>query len=137
MSILGIDVGTKRIGVAVSDELNLMAHPVGTLAAEPKDSLSGRLQEIVKEKSVQEVVVGMPVNMNGCRGEKAEQAAEFIEWLEQRLRLPVCRRSSRLAECQFPPDGTWVCISIPRALYRLMAEAASQHTQRTIAARRP
>lgn len=100
MSILGIDVGTKRIGVAVSDELNLMAHPVGTIAAGPKDSLLSRLEEIVKEKQALEIVVGMPVNMNGTRGPKAGQAAEFIAWLEQRLRLPVHSWDERLTTAQ-------------------------------------
>lgn len=100
MSILGIDVGTKRIGVAVSDELNLMAHPVGTIPAEPKDSLLNRLEEIVKEKQAREIVVGMPVNMSGSLGPKAEQAAEFIEWLKQRLHLPVHSCDERLTTVQ-------------------------------------
>lgn len=100
MSILGIDVGTKRIGIAVSDELNLMAHPVGTVAAEPKETLLSRLEEIVNEKQVREIVVGMPVNMNGTRGPKAEQADEFIKWLKHELRLPVHSWDERLTTAQ-------------------------------------
>ena len=64
--ILGIDLGRARIGVAVSDELGMLAHPVETIPA--RGDAARRIAEIVREKNAERVVVGLPRHMNGSVG---------------------------------------------------------------------
>jgi len=78
MRVLGIDHGTKRVGLAVSDETGTIAQPLEFLPAEPADRLFSRLQEIVAARKVEEVLVGIPRNMNGTYGPAAERVREFV-----------------------------------------------------------
>ena len=73
--ILGVDFGRARIGIAVSDELGLLAHPVKTIPA-ARDAAK-RIGEIVREKNVERVVIGLPRHMNGSLGEAAGEALAF------------------------------------------------------------
>ena len=68
MRILALDHGTKRIGVAISDELKMIAHPLEFIPAEPMSGFLKRLGDIVREKPVELIVVGMPRNMDGSYG---------------------------------------------------------------------
>jgi putative Holliday junction resolvase len=77
--ILGIDLGRARIGVAVSDELGMLAHPVETIPASV-DALK-RIGEIVREKNAERVVVGLPRHMNGSVGTGAAEALAFADKL--------------------------------------------------------
>jgi putative holliday junction resolvase len=71
MRILGIDHGTKRIGLAISDELGVIAQPLEFVLAEPFDKFLVRLKEIIREKEVELLLVGMPRNMDGSYGPAA------------------------------------------------------------------
>ena len=73
--ILGIDFGRARIGLAISDELRLLAHPLETILAN-KDSVN-RIAEIVRERKIDKVVVGIPRHMSGEIGKAANEALEF------------------------------------------------------------
>jgi putative pre-16S rRNA nuclease len=77
--ILGIDLGRARIGVAVSDELGMLAHPVETIPA--RGDASRRIAEIVREKNAERVVIGLPRHMNGTVGVGAAEALAFAEKL--------------------------------------------------------
>jgi putative pre-16S rRNA nuclease len=77
--ILGIDLGRARIGVAVSDELGMLAHPVETIPA--KGDAARRIAEIVREKDAERVVIGLPRHMNGSVGIGASEALAFAEKL--------------------------------------------------------
>ena len=77
--ILGIDLGRARIGVAVSDELGMLAHPVETIPA--KEDAAWRIAEIVREKNAERVVIGLPRHMNGSVGIGASEALAFAEKL--------------------------------------------------------
>lgn len=77
--ILGIDLGRARIGVAVSDELGMLAHPVETIPA--RGDAAGRIAEIVREKNAERVVIGLPRHMNGTVGIGAAEALAFAEKL--------------------------------------------------------
>jgi putative holliday junction resolvase len=100
MRILGIDHGTKRIGVAISDETATIAQPLEFLAAQPTGNLLSRIGEIVTERNVREVVVGLPRNMNGTFGPAAEKAREFVAALQQALTVPVRTWDERLTSVQ-------------------------------------
>ncbi|MCX6969069.1 MAG: Holliday junction resolvase RuvX [Verrucomicrobia bacterium] len=78
---LGIDLGDARVGIAVSDDLGMLAHPMETIQVK-SGRVMQRVLEIIKEKGTQTVVVGMPRNMDGSFGPAAQKAREFIEALK-------------------------------------------------------
>ncbi|MCG0277735.1 MAG: Holliday junction resolvase RuvX [Thermanaeromonas sp.] len=97
MRIMGLDVGEKNIGVAVSDPLGWTAQGVTTIRRRGKleEDLEAILR-LAKEYRVERVVVGLPRNMNGSLGPQARKVLEFIEALEERLQLPVVPWDERL-----------------------------------------
>jgi putative Holliday junction resolvase len=84
---LGIDHGDSRIGLAVSDELRMLAHPLETVQNNPK--ALGRIKAVIAEKSVDVVVIGLPKNMDGTRGEAAKKVEAFAAAI--RIELPQTR----------------------------------------------
>jgi len=92
--ILGIDFGRARIGLAISDELCLLAHPLETIAAN-KDSVE-RIAEIVRDRKIKIVVVGIPRNMSGEIGKAANEALEFANKLRAQLSCAVETWDERL-----------------------------------------
>ncbi len=92
--IVGIDLGAARIGVAVSDELGLLAHPVETVPA--GIGAAKRIAEIVQEKNADRVIVGLPRHMNGATGTGAVDALAFAKKLETILSCPVLTWDERL-----------------------------------------
>jgi putative holliday junction resolvase len=92
--ILGVDFGRARIGLAVSDELGLLAHPVKTIPAS-RDAAK-RIGEIVREKNVERVVIGLPRHMNGSMGEAAGEALAFAGQLRKLLPCEVVTWDERL-----------------------------------------
>jgi putative Holliday junction resolvase len=100
MRILGIDHGTKRVGLALSDETGTIAQPLQFLPAEPAAKLFERLKETVAERNVEEIVVGIPRNMNGTYGPAAEKAREFVVALQKVLTVPVHTWDERLTTVQ-------------------------------------
>jgi len=100
MRILALDPGSKRIGIAISDELMLIAQPLEYVPATPFDGVVTRLQTIVKEKGVELLLVGMPINMNGTEGQAAARVREFIDALANEIRLPIKTWDERLTSAQ-------------------------------------
>jgi putative Holliday junction resolvase len=92
--ILGIDLGRARIGVAVSDELGMLAHPVETIPANA--DAARRIAEIVRDKDAERVVVGLPRHMNGSVGIGASEALAFAKKLEALLPCEVVTWDERL-----------------------------------------
>src|SRR2546430_17635011 len=92
--ILGLDLGRVRIGAAISDELRLLAHPLETIPADAQ--ATARLAEIVQEKKVDHVVVGIPRQMNGQIGAAATEALQFVEKLRAILPCPAVTWDERL-----------------------------------------
>ena len=88
MRIMGLDYGSKTIGVAVSDPLGLTAQGVEIIRREEENKLRKslrRVEELVKEYEVEEIVLGFPKNMNNTIGERAEKSLQLKETLERRL----------------------------------------------------
>jgi len=92
--ILGLDFGRARIGVAISDELQMLAHPLETIP--PNEEPASRVAEIVREKQVDHVVAGIPRQMNGQIGTAATEVIEFVEKLRAILPCPVVTWDERL-----------------------------------------
>jgi putative Holliday junction resolvase len=93
-AILALDFGQARIGAAISDELQLLAHPLETIAA--NEQAMSRIAQIVREKKVDHVVVGMPRRMNGEIGAAATEVLAFVEKLRAILPCPVVTWDERL-----------------------------------------
>ena len=92
MRIMGLDYGTKTVGVALSDAMLMIAQPYETITRERPAQLRKtlqRLEAIIKEQEVGEIVLGLPKNMNNTEGERAAATREFQEMLERRTLLPV------------------------------------------------
>jgi putative Holliday junction resolvase len=100
MRILALDHGTKRIGVAVSDELKMIAQPLEFILAEPFADFLKRLKEILHEKEVEVILVGMPRNMDGSFGEAALKVETFIGVLRNAVTIPIQTWDERLTSAQ-------------------------------------
>jgi len=100
MRILAIDHGTKRMGIAVSDELKMIAQPLEYIPAEPFADLLARLKEILREKEVELIVVGMPRNMDGSYGPAALKVQEFVAALRGAITIPIRTWDERLTSAQ-------------------------------------
>jgi len=97
---LALDHGTKRIGIAISDELKMIAQPLEFIPTEPYDAFLARLKQIIAEKEVELVFVGMPRNMDGTFGPAAEKVKEFIAGLTPEISMPIKTLDERLTSAQ-------------------------------------
>jgi putative Holliday junction resolvase len=100
MRILAIDHGTVRMGLAISDELGVIAQPLEFVLAEPFDKFLARLKEIIAEKQVELLLVGMPRNMDGSYGPAALKVQDFVAVLKGALTTPIKLWDERLTSAQ-------------------------------------
>ena len=99
MRILGLDFGSKTVGVAVSDGLLLTEQGVETIERKDENKLRktcARIEELIAEYEITEIVLGLPKNMNNTEGERVEKTKAFGEMLERRTGLPVHYWDERL-----------------------------------------
>lgn len=97
MRILGLDIGDKTIGVAVSDPLGLTAQGIKTLRRNGITKDLEELRAICKEYQIKKIVAGLPKNMNGTLGPQGEKVLEFLHIIKTALRLPVETWDERLS----------------------------------------
>ena len=97
MRIMSLDVGSRTIGIACSDALLMTAQGIETIRRTSLEKDFIRLQELIAEYEVHELVVGMPKNMNGTKGERAEKTEEFVEKMKEVIGLPVTYWDERLS----------------------------------------
>ena len=100
MRILAIDHGSKRIGIAVSDELKMIAQPLEFIPAAPFPAFLARLNELINEKEVEMIIIGMPRNMDGSYGPAAQKVQDFVEALKSLVSVPVKLWDERLTSAQ-------------------------------------
>lgn len=99
MRILGLDFGTKTLGVAVSDELGWTAQGIETIRIDEENGEYGfdRLRQLIEKYAVEEIVIGFPKNMNGTIGPRGEATKRFAEQVKQTFSLPVVLWDERLS----------------------------------------
>ena len=97
MRSMSLDVGSRTIGIACSDALLMTAQGIETIRRTSLEKDFNRLQELITEYEVHELVVGMPKNMNGTKGERAEKTEEFVEKMKEVIDLPVTYWDERLS----------------------------------------
>ena len=96
---MGLDYGTKTVGVAISDALKITAQGIETIERKEENKLRrtcARIEELIKEYDVEKIVLGFPKHMNNDIGERAEKALEFGEMLKRRTELEVVMWDERL-----------------------------------------
>jgi putative Holliday junction resolvase len=98
--VLGLDVGSKRIGLAVSDPLGITAQGLATIHRQNKRLDFAQLESVIREYEVVEIIVGYPLRMSGAEGIQAEKMQRFAEELRQRFEIPVHLWDERLSSAQ-------------------------------------
>lgn len=98
MKYIGLDLGTKTLGIAISDALGMIASSYKIIRHdEDYEGLIPQIKQIIEEKNIQEIVLGLPKNMNNTIGERAEKSYEFKKMLEEKLSLKVHLEDERLS----------------------------------------
>ncbi len=115
MRILALDHGTVRIGLAVSDELGMLAHPLEALPAEPLPAFLDALQKLIREREIALILVGLPRNMDGSRGPAVEKVEAFVHLLRETIAIPIRTWDERLTTLQ---------------AHRLLAESGKREKER-------
>ncbi|MBR3833653.1 MAG: Holliday junction resolvase RuvX [Lachnospiraceae bacterium] len=128
MRVIGLDYGTKTVGVAISDEMKLIAQPLTTIERKQANKLRqtyAAIEQIIMEQQVELIVLGYPKNMNNTEGERVEATKEFKEALERRTGLPVVLVDERLTtvEANRILEDTGVAVSARKEHIDKMAAA--------------
>jgi putative Holliday junction resolvase len=97
LRILGLDYGSRRIGVAICDEIGMTAQGVATIARKNRDADLDTIVELVRHHGVERIVVGYPLRLDGSEGIQCEKINRFIRRLEMRFSLPVIRWDETLS----------------------------------------
>lgn len=100
MRIIGLDYGSKTVGVAICDELGITAQAIETITRKEENKLRktlARIEALIEEYNVEKIVLGLPKNMNNTEGERVEACKEFAAMLERRTGLPVIMWDERLS----------------------------------------
>ena len=100
MRILALDHGSKRIGVAISDELKLIAQPLEFIPAEPFAKVVERIRELIREREVELILIGLPRNMDGSYGPAALKVQDFVAALRDAVTVPLRTWDERLTSAQ-------------------------------------
>jgi putative Holliday junction resolvase len=94
---IGLDLGTKTLGIATSDRTGIIASPYKTIIYKNQDKLIEELLNILKAEEITNIVIGMPLNMNGTVGPSGERTYEFIDKLQEKTKLPINTQDERLS----------------------------------------
>ena len=98
--VMALDVGERRIGVAVSDPTRTLAAPLTTLRAQPRDHVLQRIAQLTREHEIVELVVGLPLTLSGEVGPQAKSVYGFIETLQAAVSLPIHTFDERLTSVE-------------------------------------
>jgi putative Holliday junction resolvase len=93
---LGLDIGSKRIGVAISDQSGLIGQALETIASTNPERDIRRILEIVRDYEVTEIVVGLPYNMDGSEGPQVDKVRKFMDLISENVSVPVHEWDERL-----------------------------------------
>ena len=125
MKALGIDHGDKRIGIAVSDDLGMLAHPLEFILTEPYEAFLERLKTIMVERQIEQIVVGMPRNMDGSYGPQALKVQNFLATLKKSVAVPVQSWDERLTSISAVKNLREAGVNAKKAKEKVDASAAA------------
>ena len=95
--LLGIDLGTKRIGIAISDSNQKIATPLQTLDKSKRVKLIDKLRSIITENDIKGIIIGNPINMDGTYGKSSQSAKDTAISISNKIDIPVCLWDERLS----------------------------------------
>ena len=95
--LIGLDLGSKRIGVSICDEKQLIATPLKTLNRNSLNELISELKMIIDENDIKGIVIGNPLNMDGSSGRSAQSVKDTSQYIEKNINLPICLWDERLS----------------------------------------
>ncbi len=100
MRILGVDFGDKNIGLAVSDKLLITAQALGSYRVKNEEEDKKYFKDLVSKYEIEEIVIGLPLRMDGTPGTRVQKTQKFASWLENALKLPIVLWDERLTTKQ-------------------------------------
>ena len=95
--LIGLDLGSKRIGVSICDDKQLIATPLKTINRNSLEDLVDELKLIINENNIKGIIVGNPLNMDGSSGRSAQSVKDTTENIEKNLDIPICLWDERLS----------------------------------------
>ena len=95
--LIGLDLGSKRIGVSICDDKQLIATPLKTISRNSLKDLVDELRSIINENDIKGIIVGNPLNMDGSSGRSAQSVKDTTENIEKNLDIPICLWDERLS----------------------------------------
>ena len=95
--LLGLDLGSKRIGVSICDEKQLIATPFKTIIRSSADELINEIKNLINENNIKGIIVGNPLNMDGSSGRSAQSIKDTTNYIENNIDIPVCLWDERLS----------------------------------------
>ena len=95
--LIGLDLGSKRIGVSICDEKQLIATPFKTIERSSSKDLINELQNIIKDNNIKGIIIGNPLNMDGSTGSSAQSAKDMSDNISRSIDLPICLWDERLS----------------------------------------
>ena len=95
--LIGLDLGTKRIGVSICDEKQLIATPFKTITKSTAQHLIDELKTIIEENNIKGIIIGNPLNMDGSSGSSAQSVKDTSNNIEKSINLPICLWDERLS----------------------------------------
>ena len=95
--LIGLDLGSKRIGVSVCDEKQLIATPFKTIEKKTSKELIEQLKSIINENNIKGIIIGNPLNMDGSFGKSAQSVKDVSTYIEKNVNIPVCLWDERLS----------------------------------------
>ncbi|MDY6863769.1 MAG: Holliday junction resolvase RuvX [Thermodesulfobacteriota bacterium] len=97
MRILGLDLGEKRVGVSISDEIGFSAQPLSTIHVNEQEAFFTQIKELVDDYGVVKIVVGLPLNMDGTLGTQGRQVMKIVKNLKNKVNIPIRTWDERLS----------------------------------------
>ena len=95
--LIGLDLGSKRIGVSICDEKQLIATPLKTINRNTLTELISELKVIIKENNIKGIIIGNPLNMDGSSGRSAQSVKDTSQKIEENIDIPICLWDERLS----------------------------------------
>ena len=95
--LIGLDLGSKRIGISICDERQLIATPLKTINRNTLNELIAELKEIIEENNIKGIIIGNPLNMDGSSGRSAQSVKDTSQKIEENINIPICLWDERLS----------------------------------------
>ena len=95
--LIGLDLGSKRIGVSICDENQLIATPLKTINRSTLNQLISDLKAIIDENNIKGIIIGNPINMDGSSGRSAQSVKDTSQKIEEKIKIPICLWDERLS----------------------------------------